>query len=671
LPHYETDSEDCPKAGTLLMRKANAKGGTFFKKYHNALIWFVLIVVTLAVYWQVQTHDFLNFDDDLYVAKNSNVNKGITSETIIWAFTTLSTGNWHPLTWLSHMLDIQFFGMNPRWHHLINLLYHVFNTLLLFNIFKMMTGDTLRSGFIAALFALHPMHVESVAWIAERKDVLSTFFWMLTVWSYLRYAQNQNLNRYLLAVLFFTLGLMAKPMLVTLPFVLLLLDYWPLERLRFIRSDQRENTKKASGTIRLLLEKTPFFVVTTLSSIVTFIVQKQGKNVASFEDVPFLTRAANAIVAYVDYIEKMLWPSNMAVLYPYPSSVSIWKMTVSGTILIIISLVVLRFVKQRPYLMIGWLWYLGTLVPVIGLVQVGNQYMADRYSYIPYIGLFIMIAWGVPDLLQRWRQKRIGIAITTAIIFAILMTVTFLQVRHWKNSITLFEHTLSLTADNFLPHNNLGTALAEQGRIDEAIDHWLEAIRIKSDYETPYNNLGLAYAKQGRAEEAIRYYFKALRINPDYELAHFNLGNVYLKERRLNEAIHHYKEAIRINPEYVNAYYSLANALFEIGQVDEAINQLLEAVIIKPNFLKAHNNLGNALRMQGRLDEAIEHYSEAIRINNNYADAHNNLGIALIQKGKIELAIIHFQKALEINPDFSFARNNLRKALFVYQQQNQ
>jgi Flp pilus assembly protein TadD len=534
-----------------------------------------------------------------------------------------------------------------------------------------MSGDILRSGFIAALFALHPMHVESVAWIAERKDVLSTFFWMLTIWSYLRYVKNQNLNRYLLIVLFFTLGLMTKPMLVTLPFVLLLLDYWPQGRLRFMRSDQRKNAKQAKGTIRLLLEKTPLFLLTTVSSIVTFVVQKQGKNVASFEAVPFLTRVANAIVAYVEYIEKMFWPSNMAVLYPYPSSVSIWKMALSCTILITISFVVLRFAKKRPYLIIGWLWYLGTLVPVIGLVQVGNQYMADRYSYIPYIGLFIMIAWGVPELLKQWRYKKIAIAITTTIILAILSTVTSLHVRHWKNSITLFNHTLRVTANNFLPHNNLGTALADQGRIDEAIDHWLEAIRIKSDYETPYNNLGLAYEKQGRVEEAVQNYVKALRINPDYELAHFNLGNVYFKERRLNEAIYHYKEAIRINPEYVNAYYRLSNALFEIGQVDEAINQLMKAVTIKPDFLIAHNNLGNALRMQGRLDEAIEHYSKAIRIDNNYADAHNNLGIALIQKGKIELAIIHFQKALEINPDFSFARNNLRKALLIYQQQNQ
>jgi tetratricopeptide (TPR) repeat protein len=653
------------------MIRRNKNFSNFFAKHSITFISLLLILLTLAVYWQVRTYDFLNFDDDLYVAKNSHVKNGITPESIIWAFTTLSTGNWHPLTWLSHMLDIQFFGMNPHAHHLINLLLHIVNSLLLFHIFKKMTGDIFRSGFIAALFALHPMHVESVAWIAERKDGLSTFFWMLTVWSYLRYVKNQNLNRYLLLILFFTLGLMAKPMLVTLPFVLLLLDFWPQGRLRVMRSDQQKNIKPVDSAIRLLLEKTPLFLLAAASSIVTFIAQRQGRNVASFEAVPFLTRVANAIVAYVDYIEKMFWPSNMAVLYPYPNSVSLWKIGFSCTILITVSLMVLRYVKQRPYLMIGWLWYLGTLVPVIGLVQVGNQYMADRYSYIPYIGLFIMIAWGVPGLLKQWRYKKIGIAITTTVIFTILMTITSLQARHWKNSIALFNHALKVTADNFLAHNNLGTALAEQGRIDEAIDHWLEAIRIKPDYETPYNNLGLAYEKQGRIEEAVQNYVKALRINPDYELAHFNLGNVYFKEGRPNEAIRHYREAIRISPEYVNAYYRLANALFEIGQVDEAINQLMKAVTIKPDFLIAQNNLGNALRMQGRLDEAIEHYIKAIQIDNNYADAHNNLGIALIQKGKIELAIIQFQKALEINPDFSFARNNLRKALSIYKQQNQ
>jgi tetratricopeptide (TPR) repeat protein len=661
-----TDSLSEPN---VMIRKSK-KIEAFFNKHSIIMISLWLIILTLAVYWQVQTHDFVNFDDDLYVAKNSYVKNGITYESIIWAFTTPSTGNWHPLTWLSHMLDVQFFGMNPRGHHLVNLLLHVVNTLLLFSIFKKMTGDILRSGFIAALFALHPMHVESVAWIAERKDVLSTFFWMLTVWSYLHYVKKQNLSRYSILILFFTLGLMAKPMLVTLPFVLLLLDYWPQGRLRFIRSDRQIKAKPANSITRLLLEKIPLFILSAASSIVTFAVQKQGRNVASFEAVAFLTRVANAIVAYVEYIEKMFWPSNLAVLYPYPSSVPIWKTAFSCAILITISLMVLRYGKQRPYLMIGWLWYLGTLVPVIGLVQVGNQYMADRYSYIPYIGLFIMIAWGVPELLQQWRYKKIGIAITTTIMLVILMTTTFLQVKHWKNSITLFSHTLSVTTNNFLPHNNLGTALAEQGHMDEAIDHWLEAIHIKPDYETPYNNLGLAYEKQGRLEEAVRNYLKALRINPDYELAHFNLGNVYLKQRRLDGAIQQYREAIRINPEYVNAYFGLANALFEIGRVDEAINQLTKAVTIEPDFPIAHNNLGNALRVQGRLDEAIEHYSKAIRIDNNYADAHNNLGIALIQKGKIELAIIQFRKALEIDPGFTFARNNLRKALLIYQQQN-
>jgi tetratricopeptide (TPR) repeat protein len=644
---------------------------TFFDKHSITIVSLLLIILTLAVYWQVQTHDFVNFDDDLYVVKNPHIKNGITYESINWAFTTLSTGNWHPLTWLSHMLDVQFFGINPRGHHLINLLFHIVNTLLLFSVFKKMTGDILRSGFIAALFALHPMHVESVAWIAERKDVLSTFFWMLTILSYIHYVKNQNLSRYLLLILFFTLGLMAKPMLVTLPFVLLLLDYWPQGRLRLMRSDRQKKAKQSNSAVHLLLEKTPLFLLTAASSIVTFTVQKQGRNVASFEAVPFLTRAANAIVAYIDYIEKMFWPSNLAVLYPYPSSVPIWKIAFSSAILIAISLMVLRYVKQRPYLIIGWLWYLGTLVPVIGLVQVGNQYMADRYSYIPYIGLFIMIAWGVPGLLKQWRYKKIGTTIVATIILAILMTTTFLQVKHWKNSITLFSYTLSVTTNNFLSHNNLGTALAEQGHIDEAIDHWLEAIHIKSDYETPYNNLGLAYEKQGRIEEAIQNYVKALRINPDYELAHFNLGNVYFKQRRFEEAIQQYREAIRINPEYVNAYYGLSNALSEIGRVEEAIDQLTKVVMIEPNFPAAHNNLGNALRMQGRLDEAIEHYSRAIRIDNNYADAHNNLGIALIQKGKIELAIIQFQKALEIDPGFTFARNNLRKALSIYQLQNQ
>jgi len=458
------------------------------KKHHDVLLCLFLVVLTLAVYRQVQNFDFVNFDDHMYITENRHVKEGLTLKSTIWAFTTIHAANWHPLTWLSHMLDCQFFGMNSGRHHLTNLFFHITNSLLLFFVFRKMTGSSWQSGFVAALFALHPLHVESVAWVSERKDVLSAFFWMLTMWSYVWYVEHPGINRYLLVLLFFILGLMAKPMLVTLPFVLLLLDFYPLSRFQFQQSDDGNIFQQRSIYLRLVLEKLPLFVLAAISSAVTLYAQKRGGAVMSLDVIPIKVRIANALVSYIKYIEKMIYPSELAVLYPFQGMLPWWEITGAGLLLVSISFLAIRVIKQSPYYAVGWLWYIGTLVPVIGLVQIGRQSMADRYTYIPLIGLFIVIAWGVPEIVAQWRHRKILLTIFATVLLSILMTVTWKHLRHWGNSITLFEHTLEVTSNNYLAHNNLGVALDIQGRTQEAIDHYLKALRIKPDYVEAHNN---------------------------------------------------------------------------------------------------------------------------------------------------------------------------------------
>jgi len=406
------------------MNKTSNHNNTIFDKYRDGFICVFLILATLAVYWQVQHHAFVNYDDSFYVTDNRHIQEGLTLESVRWAFTTTYGGNWHPLTWLSHMLDHKLFGMNPGRHHLTSLILHVLNTLLLFLVFKKMTGDSWPSGFVAALFALHPLHVESVAWIAERKDVLSTFFWMLTMWSYIRYIERPATGRYLTALLFFSLGLMAKPMVVTLPFVLLLLDYWPLNRLQNQPSNAKITSQTKTDFLGLVREKIPFFILVEMSCVATFYAQNQAGAMVSLDSIPFIARFANAVLSYATYMGKMIWPSNLAVIYMYPEMVSWWQAAAAGLALASIFSAAFIFIKKKPYFAVGWLWFAGTLVPVIGLVQVGSQSMADRYTYIPLIGLFIVIAWGVPELVARLPRKKTWLTLLAALTIAVLMLLT-------------------------------------------------------------------------------------------------------------------------------------------------------------------------------------------------------------------------------------------------------
>jgi protein O-mannosyl-transferase len=626
-----------------------------------------LVVATLATYGDLINYQFTSYDDNEYVTDNPPVQRGLTLNGIAWAFTTKHSSNWHPLTWLSHMLDCQLFGLNPGKHHLTNVIFHVANSLLLFLWFLYITRTLGCSFLVAALFALHPMHVESVAWVAERKDVLSTFFWLLTMWAYVWYVERPRLRRYVLVLVCFCLGLMAKPMLVTLPFVLLLLDYWPLGRLSLKGSAAAEASSKPGSRVtnkRLIYEKLPLVVISALSGVVTVVAQKEAGAILTVQALPFANRMANAMIAYVSYLGKMFWPMHLAVLYPLPRhNLPIWQVLAASLVLVVLSLLALRLARRHPYLPVGWLWYLCTLLPVIGFVQVGGQAMADRYTYVPFIGLFIVLAWVVADLAARWRAPKFLLPVAAGVVLSALMICTWVQVRYWRDSITLYEHTLDVTRNNPVIHNNLGQDLAKQGKMDQAKAHYAEALRLDPNLAEAHNNLGLALAKQGEMDEAKAQYAEALRLNPNLAEVHNNLGVALAKQGKLDEAEAQYVEALRLNSDYAVAHNNLGMALAAQGKMDEAEAQYVEALRLNPDYAEAHNNLGLALAAQGKMDQAEAQYVEALRLNPDYAEAHNNLGLALAAQDKLDEAEAQYVEALRLNPNLAETYNNLGVAL--------
>ncbi len=491
-------------------------------KKHLFIVSLLLALAAFIAFWQVTDSDFINYDDWNYVTENSHIQGGFTLEGIEWAFTTDYASNWHPLTWISHMVDVQLFGLRPGWHHLTNLLFHLANTVLLFLILHRMTKALWRSALVAALFALHPLHVESVAWVAERKDVLSTFFWMLTMGMYVSYVGRPGFMRYLGLLCCFALGLMAKPMLVTLPFVLLLLDYWPLQRLE----EKKPTISPWSSIPRLLAEKIPLFVLAALSSIVTYFVQQHGGAMRALETLTPSARIANALVSYVAYMVKMLWPANLAILYPHPEWWPLWKVLGSAAILIAITVVAIRGIKKWPYVAVGWFWYVGTLVPVIGIVPVGMQAMADRYTYVPLIGLFIIVAWGVPELLKNWPHRKKALIALPALCLLCLLLLTWRQVGYWRNSIDLYDHTLEVTDRNSAIQHNRGVVYHRLGKYAQAIADYDKAIQINPKYGKAYINRGIVYSNLGNYTQAIADFDKAIEINPKYGEAYWNRGIV-------------------------------------------------------------------------------------------------------------------------------------------------
>jgi Tfp pilus assembly protein PilF len=542
-------------------------------------IYFALAVSALLVFWQVRNFDFVSYDDDLYVYENPHVISGLTFDNIKWAFTTGQAANWHPVTWLSLMLDCQLFGAGAGRIHLVNLVLHIANTLLLFTVLRKMTGALWQSAFVAAAFALHPLHVESVAWVSERKDVLSAFFWILTIAAYYRYIKRPDIAGYLLTILVFALGLMAKPMVVTLPFVLLLLDYWPLERIKHF---------DRQVIYRLVLEKIPFIVLSIASSVVTFLAQQSSRVVISFDRFPLKFRIGNALVSYIKYIEKMIWPDGLAVFYPHPyGNVSVLYAAISAILLLAVTILVLRLAKNHRYFVTGWFWYLGTLIPVIGIVQAGLQARADRYTYIPYVGLFIMLAWGLPELLKKIPQRKIVLGVSMVIVLTALGICAHRQSGYWKNGITLFSHTIeAVPQNNWLAFNNLGLACSRHGRYNEAIEAYKQAIKIKPNLAESYTNLGAAYANLGHLSEAIDAFKMAAQIDPDLAEAHYNLGYAYAKLGRYTEAIDIYKQAIGIKPDYALAHYNLGVAYLAIDDKDSAMAEYNILKSLNPEMAK-------------------------------------------------------------------------------------
>ena len=646
---------------------------SLLNKYGNLVVCLLLTMAILAVFWQMTGYDFVNLDDNIYVTENPHVQAGVTLKGLIWSFGFTDSPYWHPLTWFSHMLDCQLFGLRSGMHHLTNLLLHLLNSLLLFLVLRRMTGSMWKSALVAAVFALHPLNVESVAWVASRKNLLSTLFWLLTLLSYAHYVERPNLERYLLMCLLFALGLMAKPMLVTLPFVLLLLDYWPLGRFRPVEMEGQGQVAIAKSIIpvsgagactSLVVEKVPLLVLSLFSICLTSFSVKSSGIVIPTALVPMPLRIENALVSYVDYIAKMFWPRNLAVFYPYPTAIPAWQALGAACLLLWVSLLVWRARKKGPYLVTGWLWYLGTLVPVIGLKQAGIwPAMADHFSYVPLIGLFIIIAWGSDEVTATHRHLKSIIAVSAGVVLFVASAVTWTQLQHWKNSATLFQHALKVTSNNYLAHNNLGNILADQGNLQEAVSHYQEALKIEPNFPRAHNNLGRALARQGKVDEAVVHYREALQLKPNFPKAHNNLANALAKQGKMDEAVDHYRKALELEPNFAGAHNNLANILEGLGKTEEAVYHYSRALHLKPDFAEAYFNLGNVLARQGKLNEAQTYFTRALELRSDFAEAHNSLGVILAQKKRLDEAIVQFTEALRLKPTFPQAQNNLRIAL--------
>jgi tetratricopeptide (TPR) repeat protein len=548
-----------------------------------------LVAITWFVFGQTLRHDFVSYDDHIYIQDNAIVGSGLSTEGLIWAFTHSHASNWHPLTTLSHMLDCQLYGLNAGGHHLTNVILHTISVLLLFLVLKQMTGALWRSAFVAALFAIHPLHVESVAWIAERKDVLSAVFFMLTLAAYARYTRAPSPARYLLVALLFAFGLMSKSMLVTLPFVLWLLDYWPLHRF----------ANRSSSVSRLVLDKVPLLALSAASCVATILAQKTA--LSSLEELPFSFRISNALVTYVAYVSQMLWPAKLAVFYPHPyGRLPLWEILSAAGLLIIITVIVFALRRKQPYLVTGWFWYLVMLLPVIGVIQVGVQARADRYTYLPQIGLYVTMTWASADLTAYWGRRREILAFAATALIGLLSWCAWRQTGYWKNSEALWTHTMAVTSDNSVAHNNLGLLRMQEGRADDAIAHYQEALKIRSERaETSnnpgnaliYNNLGNALLFKGLPEDAIPYYNRALAIRPDYGDGRYNLGCALLKKGEVDEAIAQWQKALVIQPQDGEIYTSLGNAFFKKGMMKEAIFHYQQALELGPQDAAARNNM--------------------------------------------------------------------------------
>ncbi len=612
---------------------AAAKGGA--QRWQPPALCLALAAITFAVFGQTLRHQFVDFDDSHYVYDNPVVARGLTLQGILWAFAQAHSSNWHPLTWLSHMLDCQLYGLNPGGHHLTNVLLHTATVIALFLVLRQMTGALWRSAFVAAVFAIHPLRVESVAWVAERKDVLSGLFFMLTLGAYVRYARRPwSRGRYGLVMLLFALGLMCKPMLVTLPLLLLLLDYWPLQR--------------AEPAGSLLREKLPLLALSAAGSVATLWAQS-GAMQQPGELFSLPLRLANALVSCAVYLGQMVWPAGLAVFYPFPQSglppgeVALAAMLLGG-----LSAAAFWQRPKRPWLLMGWLWYLVMLLPVAGIIQVGGQAHADRYTYLPQIGIYVALTWLAAEWGGQWRAGRAVLGVLMTATLAVLAVCAWKQTAHWQDSESLWAHTVDCTAGNGVAHNNLGNVLRREGRLGQAISQYEKALASKPDYAEAHLDIGLAFFQLDRVDEAIVQYQKAVEIEPGLAEAHLNLGNLLVQRGRMDDAITHYQKALASKPDYPEARLNLGLAFFRQGRMDEAISQYQKALEIKPDYAGAHMNLGNSYYQLGRIDEAIAQFQKAVAIRPDSAEARYNLGNSFAQAGRTAEAISQYEKAADL-----------------------
>jgi len=619
---------------------------------------------------------FVRYDDDRYITENPRIKAGLTVDSAARAFTEPHYHMWHPLTTLSYLLDYELAGLNPLWYHLVNLIFHVANTLLLFCVLRELTGAFWPSAFVAAVFAVHPLQVESVAWVAERKNVLSGFFWLLTMGAYLRYANRPGILRYLLVITCLALGLMTKPTVVMLPFALLLLDYWPLDRIR--RGGESESSARALrpqySAPLLLAEKAPMLVLAAAVAVITYLSQQAGGVVSELVSMPAAYRLANASIAYFTYIEKLFWPSGLAVFYPHPGAgFSVPRLAVSISVLALISACCLYFGRRRRYLLAGWLWYLGTLVPVIGFIQAGAQARANRYMYITMIGLLVIVAWGLNDLLRRWPLRPAVPVASAVVVVSAAVVCTLLQLQYWQNSLTLFKRAVDVTDNNYIMHNNYANRLQDTGKVDEAIEHFSKSLLIKPDSHEAHNNLGNALMKKGQTEKAIAHYEEAIALAQNKKRsgrqarglaeAHHNLANALRLQTQLGKAAEHYSASLELRPNNLATLGALGPTLTSLGRHDDAIVCFKKILEIDPEDVFTHGRLGMALGQKGDSAAAADQFRFVLSRRPNDLEMYCNLGIVLEQQGIIDEAIIGYRRALQINPDYVKAKKLLQAAL--------
>ena len=622
-----------------------------------------LALTTLALYGRTVGFGYVIFDDDIYIFENLLVSNGLTFEGLVWAFTESHAGFWMPLTWLSHMLDCQLFGARPGWHHLTSVLLHVGNALLVYLVLKRMTAAVWRSAFVAAVFAVHPLNVDPVAWTSERKELLCLFFGMLAVWSYVRYVERPRAVRYLAVMVLFMMSLMSKPMTVTLPCVLLLIDYWPLSRVRWGRLRESdagaEDGRRTAGPISLVIEKIPLFAISFLSCAVAWTVH----NVSSLQALSFGHRLMNATISCAMYIRNLFWPSGLTVMYPYRDVIHPWHATAAGALLVVVTIAVVLQCRRRRYLLVGWLWFLGTLVPVIGLVSHGFQAMADHYTYLPHIGLLIALSWGLADLFAWWRAgpRLVGVAAAGAL--GILFVCSWIHLPHYADSQAMFNRALAVTQNNWLMHTNLGWSLYREGAYDDAATQFKRALEIRPGTSKAQVGMGAVLYRQEKVGEAIEYFTGAVEDDPTDADALNNLGLALTRIGKYTEAEKYFSLAVEFDPRHVKAHTNWGDALREQSRFADAAVRYARVIQLKPGDAAAHSHWGDVLAMQGEYAEAAAHYARSIESVPDHAMTHRHMGDVLTQLGKHAKAVIHYARSIEIAPNEVRTHINMAYAL--------